>query len=42
MRVSYQRGYLRCVKRKNGSSCWEFMWREQEQSESCLSPLCPS
>jgi integrase len=32
MRVSYQRGYLRSVKRKNGSSCWEFMWREQDGS----------
>src|SRR6185369_15951846 len=32
MRVSYQRGYLRSVKRKNGSSCWEFMWREQDVS----------
>jgi len=25
MRVSYQRGYLRSVKRKNGGGCWEFM-----------------
>ena len=24
----YQRGYLRCVKRKSGSYCWEFLWRE--------------
>ena len=32
MRVTYQRGHLRCVKRKNGSSCWEFMWREQDAS----------
>jgi integrase len=32
MRVSYQRGYLRSVKRKNGSTCWEFMWREQDVS----------
>jgi len=28
MGVRYQRGHLRCVKRKNGSSCWEFLWRE--------------
>lgn len=28
MSVRYQRGHLRCVKRKNGSSCWEFLWRE--------------
>ncbi len=32
MRVGYQRGYLRCVKRKNGSSCWKFMWRDEEPS----------
>ena len=32
MRVTYQRGHLRCVKRKNGSSCWEFLWREQDAS----------
>jgi hypothetical protein len=28
MSLRYQRGYLRCVKRKNGSRCWEFLWRE--------------
>ena len=28
MSVRYQRGHLRCVKRKNGSSSWEFLWRE--------------
>src|SRR5688572_20644929 len=28
MSVRYQGGYLRCVKRKNGSWCWEFLWRE--------------
>ena len=32
MSVRYQHGYLRCRKRKNGNSCWEFMWREQEPS----------
>ena len=32
MRVTYQRGHLRCVKRKNDSPCWEFMWREQDAS----------
>jgi hypothetical protein len=32
MRARYQHGYLRFVKRKNGSLCWEFMWREQEPS----------
>lgn len=32
MSVRYQSGYLRCKKRKNGSSCWEFMWREQQPS----------
>ena len=28
MTARHQAGYLRCVKRKNGSSCWEFLWRE--------------
>ena len=28
MHVRRQTGYLRCAKRKNGSSCWEFLWRE--------------
>ena len=28
MSVRYQGGYLRCVKRKSGSWCWEFLWRE--------------
>ena len=28
MSVRYQRGHLRCVKPKNASSCWEFLWRE--------------
>ena len=32
MRATYQRGHLRCVQRKNGSSCWEFLWREQDAS----------
>lgn len=32
MSVRYQHGYLRCMKRKHGSPCWEFMWREQETS----------
>ena len=26
----YQRGYLRCAKRKSGSCCWEFLWREDD------------
>src|SRR5664280_2382832 len=26
----YQRGYLRCAKRKSGSYCWEFLWREND------------
>ena len=26
----YQRGYVRCVKRKCGSACWEFLWREDD------------
>lgn len=28
MRVRYQGGYLRCVSRKSGPACWEFLWRE--------------
>jgi hypothetical protein len=28
MRLRYQRGYLRCVKRKSGPSQWDFLWRE--------------
>ena len=28
MSARYQAGYLRCVRRKNGSWCWEFLWRE--------------
>src|SRR5262245_48113170 len=28
MTTRYQGGYLRCVKRKDGSLCWEFLWRE--------------
>ena len=27
---NYQRGYLRCAKRKSGSNCWEFLWREND------------
>lgn len=26
----YQRGYLRCAKRKSGPNCWEFLWREND------------
>ena len=26
----YQRGYLRCAKRRSGSYCWEFLWREDD------------
>jgi hypothetical protein len=28
MHKRHQRGYLRCIKRKNGSSLWKFLWRE--------------
>src|SRR5688572_23994232 len=28
MGVRFQKGHLRCRKRTNGTSCWEFMWRE--------------
>ena len=30
MRQCYQRGYLRCARRKSGSSCWELLWRETD------------
>jgi len=30
MRVSYQRGHLRCVKRKDGPPRWEFLWLEND------------
>ena len=30
MRLRYQRGCLRCVKRKIGPACWEFLWREND------------
>jgi hypothetical protein len=30
MSARYQDGYLRCVKRKNGASFWEFLWREND------------
>jgi len=32
MRVSYQRGHLRCVRRKDVPPRWEFLWRENDQS----------
>ncbi len=28
----YQRGYLRCAKRKCGSYRWEFLWRENDDA----------
>ena len=28
MRECYQRGYLRCVQRKQSPATWEFRWRE--------------
>jgi len=28
MRLRYQRGCLRCIQRKSGPGCWEFLWRE--------------
>jgi integrase len=32
MHVRHQSGYLRRVKRKNGATCWEFLWRENRPS----------
>ena len=37
MRQRYQYGYLRCVKRKSGSFCWEFLsgafWSNETPAE---------
>ena len=30
MRLRYQRGSLRCIQRKSGPDCWEFLWREND------------
>jgi integrase len=30
MRLRYQQGCLRCIKRKSGPDCWEFLWREND------------
>lgn len=32
MRQSFQRGYLRCTRRKSGPDCWEYLWREYSTS----------
>ena len=32
MKEHYQNGFLRCSKRKSGPSCWEFLWRETDQT----------
>ena len=32
MTIRHQRGHLRCTKRKNGPSAWEFLWRESDVS----------
>jgi hypothetical protein len=34
MRQSIQRGHLRCVLRKFGPACWEYLWREYSTSTS--------
>ena len=28
----YQHGYLRCATRKSGLHCWEFLWREEDDT----------
>jgi integrase len=33
MRLRYQRGCLRCIKRKSGPDCWEFLWRENNAAQ---------
>jgi hypothetical protein len=30
MRLRYQQGCLRCIKRKSGPDRWEFLWREND------------
>jgi hypothetical protein len=30
MRLRYQQGCLRCIRRKSGPDCWEFLWREND------------
>lgn len=30
MNLRYQHGHIRYRKRKNGATCWEYMWREQD------------
>ena len=32
MNLRYQHGHVRCRKRKNKATCWEFMWREEDPS----------
>jgi len=32
MYLRYQHGHVRCRKRKNRPSCWEFLWWEQDRS----------
>ncbi len=32
MRCRYQRGCLRCTKRKAEPDCWEFLWREKDET----------
>src|SRR5438309_2063724 len=32
MKEHHQNGFLRCSKRKSGPSCWEFLWRETDQT----------
>jgi len=32
MRECNQGGYLRCARRKSGADCWEFLWRETDES----------
>ena len=32
MSKRYQNGYLRCVRRKSGLQCWEFLWRENNDN----------
>jgi hypothetical protein len=38
MRLRNQRACLRCTRRKTGSSCWEFFWRENDSDGNRARP----
>ncbi len=40
MRRCYQCGCLRYAKRKSGSHCWEFLWRETDATRNACAAYC--